>query len=42
MQAESDGNSKIPYRRTNGEQISTFTFEDAMSFVGAEEYAIAA
>ena len=42
MQAELDGNSQILYHRTNGEAISTFTFDDAMSFVGETDYALAA
>jgi hypothetical protein len=30
------------YQQLDGREISTFTFEDAMAFVGAEEYALAA
>jgi hypothetical protein len=30
------------YQTTTGREISNFTFEDAMAFVGAEEYALAA
>ena len=35
------GRAQIIYRTTNDE-MSTMTFEDLMSFVGANEYAVAA
>ena len=35
------GRTQTIYRTTNDE-MSTMTFEDLMSFVGAEEYALAA
>ena len=36
-----DGRTQTFYRTTNDE-MSTMTFEDLMSFVGADEYALAA
>ena len=33
--------SLILYRKINAEELSSFTFEDAMAFVGAD-YAVAA
>ena len=41
MQAGLDGNPQTPINTLNGREISNFTFEDAMSYVGAE-YAVAA
>jgi len=42
MQAELDKCSIISYQnKVNAEELSSFTFEDAMSFVGAD-YALAA
>jgi len=42
IQAELDKCSKISYQKNaNAEELSSFTFEDAMSFVGAD-YAVAA
>ena len=42
IQAEIDGISLISYQQISAEEKSSFTFEDAMSFVGEGELAVAA
>jgi hypothetical protein len=42
MQVVLDGNTLILYQQINAEEISSFTFEDAMAFVGEFDYAVAA